>query len=97
MAGISTELESGPGVTPALNQSPEQADEARRIRRMQMMMNMVLNVIAQDTSLTVDQASQMAADARAAALAMFPGKELAFEIIWRPRLQRVMRDRFRLA
>lgn len=70
--------------------------EAKLIRRMQVMMNMVMQVIAQDASLTVDDASQMIADARTAALAMFPGKELAYDLIWRPRFQRLMRERFRL-
>ncbi|HEY5382903.1 MAG TPA: hypothetical protein VIJ65_11665 [Acidobacteriaceae bacterium] len=70
--------------------------EAKLIRRLQMMMNMVIQVIAQDASLTIDDASQMIADARTAALAMFPGKELAYDLIWRPRFQRLMRERFRL-
>ena len=69
-------------------------EEQRLIRRMQMMMNMVMQVIAQDQSLTIDDASQMIADARGAALAMFPGKELAYDLIWKPRFQRLMRERF---
>ena len=68
----------------------------RLLRRMQMMMSMVMQTIAQDGSLTVDEASQMVADTKTAALAMFPGKELAYELIWRPRFQRLMRERFRL-
>ncbi len=72
------------------------AAEERQIRRLQMMMNMVIQVIAQDGSLSVDEASQMIADARTAALTMFPGKELAYDLIWRPRFQRLMRERFRL-
>lgn len=71
-------------------------EEAKLIRRLQMMMNMVMQVIAQDRTLTIDDASQMIADARTAALAMFPGKELAYDLIWRPRFQRLMRERFRL-
>jgi hypothetical protein len=63
---------------------------------MQMMMNMVMQVIAQDGTLTIEDASQMIADARSAALAMFPEKELAYDLIWRPRFQRLMRERFRL-
>jgi hypothetical protein len=74
----------------------EEQEEQRLLRRMQMMMSMVMQTIAQDGSLTVDEASQMVADARTAALAMFPGKEVAFELIWRPRFQRLMRERFRL-
>lgn len=71
-------------------------EEGKLIRRMQMMMNMVMQVIAQDGSLTIDEASQMIADSRKAALAMFPDKELAYELIWRPRFQRLMRERFRI-
>jgi Pyruvate/2-oxoacid:ferredoxin oxidoreductase gamma subunit len=74
----------------------EQAEEQKLIRRLQMMMNMVMQVIAQDSSLTVDDAAQMIADSRKAALAMFPGKELAYDLIWRPRFQRLMRERFRI-
>jgi len=74
----------------------ERAEEQKLIRRMQMMMNMVMQVIAQDGSLTVEEASQMIADSRKAALAMFPGKELAYDLIWRPRFQRLMRERFRI-
>ena len=74
----------------------ERAEEQKLIRRLQMMMNMVMQVIAQDASLTIDDASQMIADSRKAALAMFPGKELAYDLIWRPRFQRLMRERFRI-
>jgi len=74
----------------------ERAEEQKLIRRLQMMMNMVMQVIAQDGSLTVDEAAQMIADSRKAALAMFPGKELAYDLIWRPRFQRLMRERFRI-
>ena len=31
-----------------------------------------------------------------AALAMFPDKELAYNIIYKPRLQRLMRERYRI-
>jgi hypothetical protein len=74
----------------------ERAEEQKLIRRLQMMMNMVMQVIAQDSSLSIDDAAQMIADSRKAALAMFPGKELAYDLIWRPRFQRLMRERFRI-
>jgi hypothetical protein len=74
----------------------ERAEEQKLIRRLQMMMNLVMQTIAQDGSLTIDEASQMIADSRKAALAMFPGKELAYDLIWKPRFQRLMRERFRI-
>lgn len=60
------------------------------------MMNMVMSVISQDPKLTLEEASQMVADARRAALAMFPDKELAYNLIYKPRLQRLLNERYRL-
>jgi hypothetical protein len=74
----------------------EAADEARKIRRLQVMMSMVMSVIGQDPNLTLEEASELAAGARRAALAMFPGKQLAFDILYKPRLQRLMNERYRL-
>ncbi len=74
----------------------QQQEERKLLRRLQMMMTMTMQVIAQDASLSIEEASQMIADSRAAALAMFPGKELAYDLIWKPRFQRLMVERFRL-
>ncbi len=71
-------------------------DEGRRLRRLQVMMNMVMSVISQDPDLTLEEAAELAAGARRAALTMFPDKELAYDLIYRPRLQRLMHERFRL-
>jgi hypothetical protein len=74
----------------------QDADEARRIRRLQVMISMIASVISQDPGLTVEEASELAAGAKRAALAMFPDKELAYDLLYKPRLQRLMRERFRL-
>ena len=89
-------MELVPTNAPAAMSPEEQAEEQRLLRRLQMMMNLVLQTIAQDASLSIDEASQMIADARTAALSMFPGKDLAYDLIWRPRFQRLMRERFRI-
>jgi hypothetical protein len=74
----------------------ERVEEARRLRRLQVMMSMVMSVIGQDPDLTLEEAAAMAANARRAALNLFPDKELAYDLIYRPRLQRLMNERFRL-
>lgn len=74
----------------------EKEQEARKIRRLQMMMSMVMSVISQDPNLTVEEASELVAGTKRAALAMFPDKELAYDILYKPRLQRLMNERFRL-
>ena len=84
-------------VTPTPRQTPDELrEEQRKIRRLQMMMDMVMSVISQDGSLTVDQAAELVADSKRAALAMFPDKELAYNIIYKPRFQRLMRERYRI-
>jgi hypothetical protein len=70
--------------------------EALKIRRLQIMISMVMSVISQDPNLTIEEASELAAGAKRAALAMFPDKELAYDILYKPRLQRLMNERFRL-
>jgi len=72
----------------------EKEEEGRKLRRLQIMVGMVLSVLSQDANLTEDEAMEMAANCRRAALAMFPGKELAFDLIYKPRLERVMQERF---
>jgi hypothetical protein len=74
----------------------ETEEESRKIRRLQIMMSMVMSVISQDPSLTVEEASELAAGAKRAALAMFPDKELAYDLLYKPRIQRLMKERFRL-
>jgi hypothetical protein len=90
------EQQPAPPVSPT-HQSPEELqEEARKIRRLQMVVNMVSQVIAQDATLSVDEASEMVADTRRLALGMFPDKELAFNLLFWPRLQRLMRERYRM-
>jgi hypothetical protein len=72
----------------------DQAAELQRLRRLQIMVGMVLSVLRQDPDLTPAAARAMMADCRNAALAMFPGKELAFDLIYQPRLERALEERF---
>ena len=91
--------EAGPGADfPLADQEAhrEREEETRKIRRLQVMIGMVMSVIGQDPSLTIEEASELAAGAKRAALAMFPDKELAYDLLYKPRLQRLIRERFRL-
>jgi len=82
--------------TQTISSTQEQEDERRKLRRLQIMMNMVMSVISQDEELTVEEAAELAANAKRAALAMFPDKELAYDLLYRPRLQRLIAERFRV-
>jgi hypothetical protein len=95
--GQDASAESSPVESQSQDQTSEELiEEQRKLRRLQLMMNMVFSVLSQDPNLTVDEAAEMVADSRRAALAMFPDKELAYDLIYKPRLQRLMRERFRI-
>lgn len=77
--------------------SAEKEEERRKLRRLQILVGMVASVLAQDPDLTPDHARDLIAKCKDAALAMFPGKDLAFDLIYKPRLERVAQERFRRA
>ena len=70
-------------------------EESRRIRRLRILVQLTIQSIA-DGDLSPEEAAGMVAAVRSAALEMFPGKERAFDIIYRPQFQRVMHAVYRL-
>ena len=70
-------------------------EEDRRLRQLQFVVSLALQTIAQD-SVTYGEAMAMLGGTRTLALNLFPGKELAFDLIYRPRFQRLIAQRFRL-
>jgi hypothetical protein len=61
------------------------------------MVAMTGSILNQAADLTQEKASEMISDCRNAALALFPGKELAFDLIYKPRLERIVKERFSTA
>ncbi|MGH9735157.1 MAG: hypothetical protein ACRD8A_11280 [Candidatus Acidiferrales bacterium] len=64
-------------------------DESRRIRRLRILVRLTLDTIA-GGDLSAEEAAGMVAATRKVALEMFPGKERAFDLIYRPQFQRMM-------
>ena len=69
-------------------------EEGRRVRRLQMLVNLVTSVISQG-NLPVEEASELVVSTKQAALNLFPDKEFAYDLIYKPRLQRLMREVYR--
>ena len=69
-------------------------EESRRVRRLQLLVNLVTSVISQGT-LSIEEASEMVASTKQAALNLFPDKESVYDLIYKPRLQRLMREVYR--
>jgi hypothetical protein len=71
----------------------ELEEEDRRVRQLRIAVSLALSVIGQ-TDMTLDQAQEMVAATRGMALCVFPGKELAFDLIYLPRFRRLLAERF---
>lgn len=70
-------------------------EESRRGRRLRILVHLALETIA-GGGLSVEEAAGMVAATRRVALELFPGKEFAFDIIYRPKFQRLMNAVYRL-
>ncbi len=73
----------------------ELEEEDRRVRQLRIVVNMALSVIGQ-TDINLAQAQEMVAATRSMALRLFPGKELAFDLIYLPRFHRLLAERYGL-
>lgn len=70
-------------------------DESRRIRRLRILVTLTIESIA-GGDLSAEEAAGMIAATRRVALEMFPGKERAFDLLYRPKFQRLMHAVYRL-
>jgi len=70
-------------------------EETRKVRRLQLMVNLVMSVISQ-SDMPVEEAAQMVAATKRAALAMFPDKEFAYDLIYKPRFQRLLAKKYNI-
>ena len=69
-------------------------DENRKIRYLRLLVDLSILSIQQD-DLFIEEALERVEDVKRAACSLFPGKEEAFELIYRPRFKRVIEERFR--
>ncbi len=70
-------------------------EENRKIRFLRFLIDFSILSIQLD-ELTPEEAFQRVEEAKKVALSLFPGKELAFELIYRPRFKRVIQEKFGL-
>jgi hypothetical protein len=76
------------------NRAAQIAEEHRLIRRLRILVELTTGVIAQDESLTLDEAWNHVRALKSAAVTMFPGKEDVFDLIYLPRFSRLLAERF---
>lgn len=69
-------------------------EEARKVRRLQLVMDLVTSTLQQE-DMPVEQASELIAATRQFALKLFPDKGHTFDLIYRPRLQRIFTEKYK--
>lgn len=70
-------------------------EENRRLRYLRFLVDLALLEI-RSGHVTKPQAEKMVENIRSQALQLFPGKELAFDLIYRPRFRRAITETFQL-
>mgnify|MGYP006268644433 CR=1 FL=1 len=71
----------------------EVREENRKIRYLRFLVDLSILSIQQD-DLLLKEAQEIVENVKRAACSLFPGKEETFELIYRPRFNRVIQERF---
>ena len=69
--------------------------ENKMIRRLRILVDLTFAVIAQDDDMTLESGWEHVLALKGAAVAMFPGKEETFDLIYLPRFSRLLAELFR--
>ncbi len=70
-------------------------EENRKVRRLQIVVNLVSNVIRQ-SDMPIEEALEMVASTRRYALRLFPDKEFTYDLIYQPRFRRLLGEKYRI-
>jgi hypothetical protein len=70
-------------------------EENRKVRRLQIVVDLVMNVLWQ-SELPIEEASAMVAQTRRFALQLFPDKEDTYDLIYQPRFNRLLSEKYNL-
>lgn len=71
------------------------AVENRKIRRLGLLVDFTMSLIAQ-SEISLDEAQSLAAGVKKQALKMFPGKDDTYDLIYAPRFRRLLTEKFGL-
>jgi hypothetical protein len=73
--------------------SRELKEENRKLRHLRFMIDLTIQLLYQKQDLTLLEGLNYINTAKDYAVSLFPGKETTFDLIYRPRLIRVIRER----
>ena len=69
-------------------------EENRRVRRLQIVVDLVITVLNQ-SEIPLDEALELVSATRRFALGLFPDKAQTYDLIYQPRFERLLREKYR--
>jgi len=69
-------------------------DEQKRLRRLRLVVDLTASVLSQEPSLTPEKGLELIARAESAIEGLFPGSHSQFDLLVRPKLLRILEERF---
>jgi hypothetical protein len=82
-------------IQPVSPTNAEIDEESRRVRRLRIVVNLSLSLIAQG-DLPYEEAQEIAAATRRLAEQLFPGKGEVYDLLYRPKFRRLISEVYRL-
>ena len=82
-------------IDPQLPSKEAIREEQKKINRLRLLVDLTMSVIMQ-SDLPLTEAQEMVEGLKNNAVSLFPGKEDTFELIYRPRFNRVIMEKYRL-
>jgi len=70
-------------------------EESRKVRRLQIVVDLVMSVLRQ-SEIPVEEAAQLVAQTRAYALSLFPDKEPTYDLLYQSKFRRLMNEKYRM-
>jgi type II secretory pathway component PulL len=70
-------------------------EENRKVRRLQVVVNLVMNVLSQ-SDIPVEEAAELVAQTRRFALALFPDKGHTYDLIYQPKFRRILAEKYKV-
>ena len=70
-------------------------EENRKVRRLQFVVNLVMSTVAQ-SDIPIEEASELVAQTRRYALNLFPDKASTYDMIYSPKFQRLLAEKYRM-
>jgi hypothetical protein len=70
-------------------------EESRKVRRLQLVVDLVTSVLWQ-SDLSIEEAAELVANTRRFALNLFPDKGPTYDLIYAPRFRRLMWEKYRV-